>query len=190
MSINELFKNGKNIEDFLEQLKVITEENGYYLVDVLPMTVQDPEKYSQFELVWEYIVEEPAKQKVFLADEDKFVSLFKKLWLYNKTKAYVHESARPEESILKLIYIDTETLRWIKESEDKTRLITDVRELELLIRLGTRDIVDSILVFEDMEIVCWSNGGLAWPIYFNKPDVIDLVKEMANVEGLYLYRKA
>ncbi len=31
---------------------------------------------------------------------------------------------------------------------------------------------------------------LAWPIYVNKPDVIELVKEMASVEGLYLYRKA
>ncbi|NHM27114.1 hypothetical protein G7K71_08975 [Desulfofundulus sp. TPOSR] len=190
MSINEVFGDGKNIEAFLEQLEEIIQEDRYYLIDILPMTVQDPEKYSQFELVWEYIVEEPAKQKVFLAEEDKFVSLFKKVWLYNKTKAYVYESDRSEEALLNLIHKDAETLRWIKESEDKTRLITDVGELELLVRLGTRDIVDSILVFEDMEIVCWSGGGLAWPIYVNKPDVIELVKEMANVEGLYLYRKA
>lgn len=190
MSINEVFGDGKNIEAFLEQLEEIIQEDRYYLIDVLPMTVRDPEKYSQFELVWEYIVEEPPKQKVFLAEEDKFVRLFKKVWLYNKTKAYVYESDRSEEVLLNLIHKDAETLRWIKESEDKTRLITDVGELELLVRLGTRDIVDSILVFEDMEIVCWSGGGLAWPIYVNKPDVIELVKEMANVEGLYLYRKA
>lgn len=190
MSINELFGDDKNIEVFLEQLEKIIEEDKYYLIDTLPMTVPDSEKYRQFELVWEHLVEEPEKQNIFLAEENKFVNLFKKVWLYNKTKAYVYKCNRPKEALFNLIHKDTEIFSWVKESEGKTRFITNIGALELMVRLGTRDIIDSILVFEDMEIICWSGGGLAWPIYINKTDVIELVKEMANVEGLYLYKKA
>ncbi|MDY0323850.1 MAG: hypothetical protein RBR24_07510 [Candidatus Carbobacillus sp.] len=189
MKLDEIFRGSKGIEYFFDQLEEISENSDCYLLDILPMTVQDPEKYAQFELVWEHIVDDKdfLKQKAFFVEEERFISFFKKLWLYNKTKVYVHEFSRPNERFLKLIDVEEEIFLWIKKNAGKTISVTSIDKLELLIRLGTRDIISNIFVYEDMEIICWSTGGLAWRIYFNKPDVIELVKDMANVEGLYLY---
>ncbi|QSZ27679.1 hypothetical protein ACETAC_01885 [Aceticella autotrophica] len=179
MSINDIFKSNINIENFFEQLEKIIDEDKYYLIDILPTTVLDPDKYQQFELIWDYL-DDYRKRDIFLTEENKFINIFKKMWLYNKTKAYIYECNR--EDLFIKIYNS------IKENENKTKYITDIDELELLIQLGTREIVDSILVFEDIEIICWLGNGLNCAVYFNKQEVIKLIKEMANVEGLYLYK--
>lgn len=210
MDIDKIFQSGVDIEPYLEELEMkILENEEYYLLDILPKTVpatsantiyEAPDKYfDQFELVWGRILDnnDSLKQKAFLKEEEKFVSFFKKLWLYNNTKASISENfiinkksfihhVRDLGSDLKE---SEEIYDWAKKNADKTMYVNDIKTLELLIRLGVRDTLSNIIIFEDMQIISWSTGSLSRVIYFNEPDEIALVKEMANVEGLYLYRK-
>ncbi|MBE3551034.1 MAG: hypothetical protein IMX03_07415 [Brockia lithotrophica] len=189
MKFDDIFQYNNEIERFFDQLEEIVEKNDTYLLDILPKTADDPDKYKQFELVWEHIVRDKnfPKQNNFLVEEIKFINFFKKLWLYNKVKVYIYEFSRSKSNFLKLANTKEEFYYWAKNNAGKTIFDLSIDKLELLISMGIRDIISSIFVYEDIEIIFWSTGGLAWLVYFNRQDNIEFIKNMAIVEGLYLY---
>lgn len=183
MICNDIFKSS-SLEPFLDELENLSNKSELYLIDILPKKVFDQHKFEQYEIAYDFI-NKCKKQNVFFDEENKFIKVLKKIWLYNKTKAFIFECKCEN---LFTDEQDIKTLDLIKKNENKTKFITDIDELELLTKLGVREKLYSILVFEDMEIICWIGNGLNCSMYFNQTSSIELIKKIATTEGLYLYK--
>ncbi|WP_368488328.1 hypothetical protein [Clostridium sp. BJN0013] len=183
MKIERIFTD-KEIEPFLDELESLINKYEYFLIDIFPKKILDADKFSQYEIVYDSLIDDK-NQSSFLVNENKFINLLKKIWLYNKTKAFVFECNC--ENLFKNSD-DIKYFKSIKDSENETKLINNVYELELLIKLGMREKLYSILVFEDMEIICWLGNGLNCSLYSNKEGSMGLMEKMATTEGLYLYK--
>ncbi|WP_039652288.1 hypothetical protein [Clostridium tyrobutyricum] len=179
---NELFKS-KNIESFLDDLESFLDNNQYYLLDIFPQTVLDNDKLSQYEMLYNFSIDDK-NQSDFIINENKFINILKKLWLYNKTKVFVFDFnfENPFKSVK-----EKKKFESIINIRDKTTFIKDINQLEILIKLGIREKASSILFFDDMEIICWLGNGLNCCLYFNNESYKKLIQKMSTTEGLYLY---
>lgn len=180
----ELFDNA-NIEESFEALEKIIVRGDYYLIDMLPKKVTSVKKYDQFELIFDNKNYQKKEGLRFDYYEGKFLTFFKKLWLYNTTRAYVMTSS--DKSLfnerMKPMCVES-----IAKFFNQTAEVTDLLELESLIKLGTREVDLGILVFEEIRMVCWLGNGLNFATYFYDMQSIGLLNRMTMTEGIYLYR--
>lgn len=141
-----------------------------FFIDWTPMAVSKENAYK-FDQVEDYYFEKA---------KEKFLNVIKKLWLYNNVhfdSELIYE-IEPSDKIPKSLSQEFSEL--IKSTE-----IKKTSQLELLIDLSYRDIIDISLIFEQFQILIIPS----WSCFFTfikDSSYKKILEEIVRTEGLYL----
>lgn len=159
--------------EFIPEYLIDTYSDDCFFIDWLPMNVskENAHKFDQLE------------DDYYEKTKGKFLNILKKLWLYDN------------------VYFDSELIYEIEPSDKisesllqefneliKSTKISKSSQLELLIDLSYRNIIDISLVFEQFQILITPS----WSCYFTfikDSSYKKFLEEIVRTEGLYL-RKA
>ena len=171
----------------LEYLMQNYPDNMFY-IDSCPYTVSSNEKYGQFEVFYQQVLQGKLSKKSFLELEIKYLNVIIELWLYNKINVEFNSDwlwIRNKRRI-----VDKKYRKQLKDLIHKVKTtniieVTDRLELELIVQLGIRDVVSTTFYIENYEILIdpsWS----CFIVYFKNIDLKEVVKDIVMTEGLYL----
>jgi len=196
MEINNIFNEwGIHIpvdQDRFEYLFLSEPENCFY-IDRFPLLINDFGKFEQQEISYDKVVSHETPLDIFKAEEIKYVNIIKKLWLYNQIIVETN-FLQVDDKTLKN-YLENENdiigLRNILQQTQDNIVLENSNNLDLLVRLGTKEKVYSILVLLDFKMVV-SLHSTCFLVYLKDISKVQLIKEIACTEGLYLrpYLKA
>lgn len=146
-----------------------------------PKYVEDRSKFHQLNVFYNNEMED-SKQIEYFLEEQKFINVIKKLWVYSR--CYVESNIcfqenYPENTDSKVI----EQLKGIMSSG-----IVEIDEwepLESLLKLNLRDYIGTCLYFTELKLIIWP-GDFNCPIYIGNESNIELLEKICTVEGVYL----
>jgi hypothetical protein len=194
------FMNSSN--DILKKWGIYQSEDIYlpeYLMQIKPRNIsyidQCPfsvgEKHSQIELIYQEVMDGNILEDDFLDIEKKYRNVMVKLWLY--CDLFV-ESKMIQDVNIEKIYdkIEKKYHNNVKELK-KNFLGTEANfvkidnriDLELLVQLSFRDIIDCSFYFWDYQMIIIPSFS-CFIVYFNDLKNKNILKNIVTTEGLYL----
>ena len=188
-----------NILTILEKWGIKVPQENYYIeylsdcypdkimyIDQCPFSVGD--KHSQVDIFFQEVLDGTLEKGKFMHLEVKYRNILTKLWLYNNVFAESNIANVNIKNRLKVIdkqYLNLYPKLFSKFTKSSFVNIVDKVDLELLIQLGARDIINAAFYFEEYELLIipsWS----CLIVYFNNLNKVNIVEKIINIEGLYL----
>lgn len=187
---NELRKwvNIPEEEDYPPEYLMKTCPDSMYDIDTCPFTVNSNEKYGQFEMDYQWVLQGYLKKKSFLEVEKKYRNVITQLWLYNKTTVEFNSDwlwIRRRGRIIDKEYRKALKILVRKLKSTNILEVADRTELELIVQLGIRGVIATAYYFEDYKVFIIP-GFSGFITYFNDLTKKDIVKDIVMTEGLYL----
>lgn len=182
MNSNQIFKNwGLNIQNagYLPEYLIGILPSKCYFIDSLPLHV-DSVNAIKFDQVEETLIEQSHK---------KILNIATKLWLYNdvyfESDLFYHDKTL--KKIQKIIPEKCKTFHEILAASPPKKNISifDLNQLDFIIELAQKDIIDITLFFyqyQTMIIPTWS----CYFMFINNCNNINVIEKIVNVEGMYL----
>ncbi|MHB8124956.1 MAG: hypothetical protein ACYDEJ_04810 [Desulfitobacteriaceae bacterium] len=173
-------------QDKFEYLFLSEPEKCFY-IDRFPLLINDFKKFEQQEISYDKVVSHETPLDIFKAEEIKYMNIIKKLWLYNQIIVET-DFLQVDDKTLKNLLENENDITSLRNTLQQTQdniVLENSNYLDLLIRLGTKEKVYSTLVLLDFKMVV-SLYGTCFPVYFKDISKVQLIKEIACTEGLYL----
>ena len=147
-----------------------------FYIDSLPMPISESRivKFDQLE------------ELLYKKMQEAIFNIIIKLWLYNDVfckSDLIYEKQTATK--IKKIYPKKYHIFHHITSQSNFIKIDDLEQLKLLLELSYKNIIDILLLFDSFQLIIvpsWS----CYFLFFNDISKIKLVKEIINVEGLYL----
>ena len=181
-----LKKWGINISDsdwYPEYLLKNYPDKSFY-IDKFPLSVENAHKFNQVDVFFQKVKGKALRDK-FLLMEKKYINVLTKLWLYNQV--FVGATIHMDEDFKKIDkkYVKGYQKLQLRLKQSGLAEITDKKELDYLIQLGTRDIAEIAFYCKEYELIIipsWS----CFIIYFNNLSKFKIVKDIVESEGMFL----
>jgi hypothetical protein len=173
------------LPEYLMQLK----PNNISYIDQCPFSVG--EKHSQIELIFQEVIDGNLSESDFLDIEKKHRNIMVKLLLYNDLFV---ESKMFKDLDVEKIYDKIEKKYYTKikelknnyfDSETNFIKIDNKIELESLVQLSLREIIDTSFYFSDYQMIIVPSFS-CFIVYFNDLENKHILKNIVTTEGLYL----
>lgn len=170
--------------DYTEYLKN-NFANNFFFIDQCPYDVDA--KYGQVEFMFDEISNDKQMKQKFFLYELKFINIISTLWLYNRVLVSSDVGQHKKRIKKNMKGISRKNLNILEQklSTSKTTEIVELEELELLVRLGVRNLAETEFYFDNYDLLIvpsWS----CFIIYFNDLDKVHIIEKIINVHGLFL----
>lgn len=171
--------------DYIEYLQNHYPHNVYF-IDQTPFS--SDEKHLQIELLFQEVLEGKVQKSKFEIYENKFTNILSILWLYNdvlsSSNIYNVKIKGKHKKIEKILLRNYSQLK--KNFKTSSILkINNLKDLELLVQLGLRNLVFTEFYFSGYEVLVvpsWS----CFIIYCHNLENIKNIEKIVNVQGLFL----
>lgn len=159
--------------------------DDWYLIDYLPVKMEDPETYFQCEVTYAHAEQSSAGREEYHRLEGRFLRVLSLLW-------GVYDNRCETEVDAELLNRGLECISHQDISHDgasmQLRSIENLTAYKRLAQLSLREKTVHTIFFSGAELIVWVDG-LCLTAFTRNTDTVSLLERISTTEGLYLRKK-